>query len=243
MSARRPAATRTVRELVHVHHGKPAVVLGGGPSLPSQLGRCPSRGEAVYISANDHGARFVECDYIAALDNIEPKVRPLGKPLISRKLWADFRLITAPTRSTGILCAWLARLMGCAPIYICGMDCFDPHAGTYFHDPHAVSGGFSLKKQKHVEKWLDMMRKHPAEYVPMGEPLASAIDKSCRVLGPARREAILTEIRGVLVTLKAPAPQKEFLWPAGVIELPKHEAARLVMKRLAHYTPAEGLTQ
>jgi hypothetical protein len=237
---RRRAATRSVRDLVHAHVGRPAVCLGGGLSLPAQLEQCPPRGEAVYISANDHGARLTPCDYIVAHDKIEDRVRPFGLPLISRQLWADYRVLDWPAANSGIIAAWAARLMGCAPIYIVGMDCFAPGVQTYHDKDDPKSGGYAMPQSWHVSRWFKYFGGYHGPYRTFGT-LADVVLPQQRTAGPIAREQIVSELRGVWVLLLQPQPIKDFEYPAGPIELPPREAQRMLKQNRARaYTPADA---
>lgn len=175
-----------------------AVVMGGGPSLPAQLDLCPGRASAIYFSANHHGASLVGCDYIVALDKIEPLVRPFGVPIVSRHMFGDYRILTSPAPNSGIAAAWLAALMGCGPIFIAGMDM----GGAYFHDPAAKSGvGFT--REQHLGQWRSMMEKHPADYRPVGGPLLEHFARWNVGPGPTPAYVFEAELEGRLVELVA----------------------------------------
>lgn len=225
---------RTLRELVHAYKGMPAVVMGGGPSLPGELERCPGRGQALYISANDHGAKLVGCDYIVAHDKIEERLRPFGVPLVSRHLWADIRYVTFPAANSGVIAAWVAAMFGCAPIHIAGMDCWT--GGTYWHDPNAKSAGHLLSRDVHLGRWRQLMTTAPAEYRPMGSVLGDAV-RAWAVqtpAGPAPREACLASVAGVVVRFERDATLKTRRFRAGErVELTKHEAQKFVGARQA----------
>jgi hypothetical protein len=175
-----------------------AVVMGGGPSLPSQLERCPGRSNAVYLSANHHGASLVGCDFIVALDKVEPLLRPYAVPIVARHMYGDYRILKSPAPNSGIAAAWVACLMGCSPIYIAGMDC----GGAYFHDPAATSGvGFS--REQHLAHWRSMMESHPADYRPIGGPLLEAFQSWNVGSGPTPPEVFAAEFAGIVVELTA----------------------------------------
>lgn len=227
------APYRTVRELIHRHRRQPAIVIGGGPSAPSGLKLCPD--DAVAISANDHGFKLRRCDYITALDRIEKRLRPHGVPVISRHLFADYRAHTYPQPSSGILGAWLARLMGCTPIYIVGMDCFSGE--TYFHDPTAKSSGFSEPPRNHIARWRDFLHKYPAAYAAFDGPLrdqCASIDREY----PPGRDRLEREIAGVTIRFHREAMFRahgfDRPFAAGdVIEVSAAEAQKLINERKA----------
>jgi hypothetical protein len=171
-------------------------------SLPDQIALCPSRADAVHLSANDHGARFVECDYIVALDKISDRVLPFGVPVVTRHLYGDYRILQAPVADSGIAAAWVARLMGCGPIWVAGMDLL----GGYWHDATAESNRNLLELEDHLRRWRFLTSKHPADYRPVGGPLVKhgvSGTPDCF----ASRELLEREISGVVVEFTAPLPQ------------------------------------
>jgi hypothetical protein len=174
-------------ELIHKHVGRPAVVCGGGESLPAQLKRCPQ--DAVYISANQHGciahldghlARLP--DYVMVVDGIEGKTWPrpdgstytlrhFGVPIISPRPAGDYWLFEQCMPGSGLMAAWMAWVMGCAPIVLAGIDCYQ--GGTYFHDREARSSGRSITIQRHLERWGQLLVHAPGgQFRSLGGPLA-----------------------------------------------------------------------
>jgi hypothetical protein len=148
--------------------GVPALVIGGGPSAPQQFA------EAMYdlpngtirLSANQHGCLLTRCDYIVAVDGhinaerfkrqdgSEYGIRDFGVPIIAPKAWADYRIFNQVLPSSGVMAAWLAWIMGCAPIVLAGIDLYD--GGTYFHDVKAESTGHRLAADQHLERWAKL---------------------------------------------------------------------------------------
>src|SRR5690606_2937648 len=58
------------RELILSASGKAAIVLGGGPSCPDDFSRVREAfPNAVKISANLHGFKLTDCDYIVSVDD------------------------------------------------------------------------------------------------------------------------------------------------------------------------------
>ena len=225
---------RTLRELVYARFGVPAVVMGGGPSLPGALERCPGRGDAVYISANDHGAKLAGCDYIVAHDKIEDRIRPFGVPLVSRHLWADIRYLSFPAPNSGVIAAWVAAMLGCAPIYIAGMDCWS--GGTYWHNPKAKSAGHLLKPVDHLSRWRHLFVTTKAQFLPIGGALEGAVGSwgVDRYTGPAQRDACLASVAGVTVRFVQDTPLKARTFRAGELaELTQREADRFIATRAA----------
>lgn len=141
---------RLVSALYRAHEGRPAIVVGGGPSAPAQLEQLRHL-DAVIVSANAHawklglGAHFIACKdhrHTESKLEMEGLLRPYGVPIVSRHHWADFRLTQWPIQgNSGQIALGLAVLMGCRPVIPIGFDCYQ--SGTYFHDADAknVSNG------------------------------------------------------------------------------------------------------
>lgn len=145
----------TVDSLYAKHLGRPVIVIGGGPSAPSQWAALPEyvREDAVLIFANAHGFKLgLKPDYIVCKDDVhtetkkpmEPQLRAYGDyPIVARHEWADIKLEKNwPIQgNSGQLAIGLAALVGGKPIIPIGIDCYQQ--GTYFHSPNEknVSGG------------------------------------------------------------------------------------------------------
>lgn len=136
---------RLASELYASRMRQPAVVIGGGPSAPAQLLRVFNefnRQRCVIISANGHAAKLdLRPDFIVCKDHVhtetkahmEPQLRALGAPIVARHYWADYRLPSWPIQgNSGQMALGVAAMMGCAPIFPVGFDCYE--GGTYFHD-------------------------------------------------------------------------------------------------------------
>lgn len=227
-------AYRTVRELVHTHVGMPAVVIGGGESAPASIDECPI--DAVHISANGHGFHLRPCQYVVALDKESIGHRRPGTTLVSRYPWADYRILESPAPSSGIAGAWLARLMGCTPIYIVGMDCY--RGGTYFHNPTAKSSGKSQSVETHVNRWLKFLQQFGADYRFIGGVMAELVANGkviWRTDAPSR-EQLVSEVTGRRVcVVRSPLKMCGVprLFRAGeVIECGPTEAKDFLQKRM-----------
>lgn len=156
--------------------------MGGGPSLVDAFPYFPP--DAVLLSVNDHGCRFMrhtlgltrQPDYIVACDRIEQRVRfdirkpgtgePWGVPLIGRWMFADYRMLFSVAPNSGVAAAWVARLMGCAPIILAGMDLYE--GGTYFDDARGISTGRDIPPMEHRHRWYRLPAKYPAMYRMLG---------------------------------------------------------------------------
>lgn len=175
-------AYQTCEPLIHRHLGRPAVVMGGGLSLVEGMA-ADLPADAVYLTANDHGARYFRrrglpqrCEYMVTADADERRWRrdilrggdgsAWNIPLVSRHMFGDYRLLYMPRPESGIAAAWLARLMGCCPIIVLGMDCYS--SGTYHDDAKAVSFGKNLAPADHCRYWLEFSRAWRGPYRAIG---------------------------------------------------------------------------
>jgi hypothetical protein len=238
---------RTIRELVHAHVGRPAVVMGGGASLLPTLDQVPNPAACIYISANDHGARALRARarsgevlaYVVCLDKIEDRCRreqrkdgrwgaPWNVPLISPHMFGDYRVLGNRFMLTGITSAWLARLMGCDPIYLAGMDNYV--GPTYFDNPTAHSTGRYSQPREHLQKWAAMFRHYPANYIAGGQELRKYLPGMDHVAppSPVPADRLQSEILGRLVEVVQGGEITGRHFPPGVtIELKPAEAEKM----------------
>lgn len=154
--------------------GRMAVIVGGGPSAPSDLKKIPGIAQALIISANHHAFKLnLKPDYIWCKDHLritrgymekgrkreymEAALRPYGVPIAGPNYWCDYRAVdwALPQFNSGQQALAFAVLLGCAPIVPIGMDCFQE--GTYFHDLAAenVSAG---RKQGYWNSRIQKLR-------------------------------------------------------------------------------------
>lgn len=166
---------------------------------------------------------------------MEQTLRAFGAPIVSRHIFADYRLMGSIVPDTGIVTALVARLLGCAPIYICGIECYSG-SGTYHHDPKAHSHGSTIPLELHLKRWREALAKYPGDYRALGGPLAVHIPTWCVTSpGPAPRERLLQDTAGRFVTTSQKIVIRGRALPSGTYELPDGEAARLVRERKAVY--------
>lgn len=124
----------TEHPLFNIHEGRPAVILGGGPSALDDLKKAPS--DAVIFGINHHATRFVKCDYIVFNDmKMAEWVKDYpGIKLSIHEHLSEYDLRMGPKmgNSSSQAC-WVAWLMGCQPILLAGMGCYQ-EAQTYCHE-------------------------------------------------------------------------------------------------------------
>ena len=124
---------RDFRELILAHRGKRFVVMGGGPSLASDLEVIGP--VDVVISTNAHGVDLRQPDYLLAIDaahcganvSMDKYLRSKSAvPIISPHAFADYRLGYWPGEPryvlSGLVATWAAFAMGAKVVYLAGMD-------------------------------------------------------------------------------------------------------------------------
>lgn len=176
-----------------------AIIVGGGPSAPSDLKRIPGREKALIISANHHAFKLrMTPDYIWCKDHLriapgylergrkreymERELRPYGVPLAGPNFWCDYRAIDWPITqfNSGQQALAFATLLGCAPIIPIGMDCFI--GDTYFHDKDAAN----ISRGRKSGYWDSRIRKLSAALP--GAPIRGVSGFVAKIFGEYRVE-------------------------------------------------------
>ena len=140
--------------------GRPAAVLGGGPSLPEDLKRLPEG--CLLIAVNHHAFHFCRPDYMVYND--APETNPLQEKAVR-----EHRAIhVSPEPTSDVLfdvdvwtgffssntAAWFALWMGCSPVILCGMDCYQ---GPVKHCPPSTyhSEMFEFPLDFYTRPWIE----------------------------------------------------------------------------------------
>lgn len=248
---------RTLEPLIHTRIRRPAIIIGGGESIVTALPKCPA--DAVHIGVNDHGARYLKdnpqlgraLDLIVACDKIEERARddiglpgmkrdgrPWGVPCVSMHPWADYRMLYMTGTTSGMAAAFVARLMGCTPVYLVGMDLY--RGGRSYHDaPSARTTGFNASELEHLKRWYAYAQRYTHAYVPidchpgLAERLRTAgCDPSDRAIIP--RERLVAELQISRIRLARDLLIDMRPFKAGeVVEVSRKEAHNLVRDKKA----------
>lgn len=140
--------------------GRPAAILGGGPSLPADLAKVPAG--ALLIAVNYHAFRLVQADFMVYNDfpESDPRLLEAVQTLQTVRVSAD------PTSDvtfdvpvwTGFFssntAAWFALWLGCDPVILCGMDCYQGER-VYFHDYNHDSPAFHYPLDHYLRPWIE----------------------------------------------------------------------------------------
>jgi hypothetical protein len=156
----KPAEKILLSSLKDRHAGRPGAVLGGGPSLPEDMKRLPAG--ALLIAVNYHALKLGPVDFMVYND------QPESDPRLMEAVRAHEQLLASPDPSSDIqfdvpvwtgfyssnTATWLALWMGCGPVILCGMDCYQGER-TYFHDYSHDSPCFHYPLEEHLRPWKE----------------------------------------------------------------------------------------
>lgn len=144
------AQLRDFRELILAHKAKRFVVMGGGPSLASDLEALGRKTGDVVISCNGHGVDLRRPDYLLAMDHTHTGSGvPIGRhlralsdaPIISPHSCADYRMGHWPETPrfmlSGLIATWAAFAMGAKVVCLAGMDGYADN--DYTDEAHKVA--------------------------------------------------------------------------------------------------------
>lgn len=168
-------------ELRDFHAGRPAAVLGGGPSLTVDLARLPAG--CVLIAVNYHAFYHCQPEYMVYLDD------PLQEPEMMRVIRTKKVTKVCPDSEYGgnvkmdvkywrgnvssTTATWLALWMGCDPVLLCGMDLYQGKT-KHCHAPHKDVPAFHYPLADHLRTWQEEARNsipHPERVRVMSGPL------------------------------------------------------------------------
>jgi hypothetical protein len=122
----------------------------------------------VLISVNLHGAQLVQADYMVFLDDPNSSLAMLdalyvfGGLRVSWRLeWTDVDLAGAEWWRglfSSYLATWLACYLGCNPVILCGMDCYqNPRPAEA--DPRDLA--YTMPLKEHLDGWREAFEKCP----------------------------------------------------------------------------------
>jgi hypothetical protein len=130
----------SIEALQDQHAGQTVAVLGGGPSLPTDLAIIPP--QVVLMAVKQHALRLVKPDYLVFTERPEKRQELKdalaffsGTVVSPFAQWSDY-LVDVPFWTGGFssgFAAWLACYMGAGQVLLCGMDCYQG-AQKYFCD-------------------------------------------------------------------------------------------------------------
>lgn len=159
--------------------GQPAAVLGGGPSLVEDLKRLPPG--CVLIAVNHHALLFCKAEFMVYND------QPTGDLAAAVRAGQAIRVSPEPTSDiqfdvpvwTGFYSSntatWFALWLGCDPVLLCGMDCYQGEV-KYCHPYQHDEPNFHYGLEHHLRPWIEegwAMLPHVERVRAMSGPLVS----------------------------------------------------------------------
>ena len=146
---------------------RPVAILGGGPSLPSDLKKIPA---CTLVSCNHHALRLVDAHYMVfkddpnnnwsttykyAIKNTKAvKVSPI-KGLTDIEINAPQRILD--TGETGKLATWFGCLLTRGTVYLCGMGLRQVDQPEHFYHDFDKKGtlGGPKSMQRKIDAWME----------------------------------------------------------------------------------------
>ena len=179
MSEIRDHPKMLMSEMHDRYAGKPAAVLGGGPSLPSDMAKLPPG--CILIAVNYHAALFCNPDFMVYNDHpsitaeqmeavrttraIRVSSEPSSDVIFDVDVWTGFY--------SSNTAAWFALWLGCDPVILCGMDCYQGDQ-VYCHPNSYDVPAYHYPLDHHIRPWIEEARNlcvHPERLRVMSGPL------------------------------------------------------------------------
>jgi hypothetical protein len=165
--------------------GQPAAVLGGGPSLPADMRHLPPG--CVLIAVNHHAFHVCRPDFMVYNDE------PTSSPELQDAVRAARAVRVSPEPTSDVIfdvevwtgfyssntAAWFALWMGCDPVILCGMDCYQGDQ-KYFHPYSLDVPSFHYPLEHHLRPWIEEGRNllpHVERVRAMSGPLVSVFKR------------------------------------------------------------------
>jgi hypothetical protein len=194
---------KLLSNMQNIHAGRPAAILGGGVSLRDDLANIPDTAlnadyqklslNPVLFAVNDHAFhKNIQPEYMVFFDDphIKPELLRLAtaEPRNYQRVTdlmeytdIDLRGVSRPSARSGIFAAWLAMYLGCAPIFLCGMDLYTAPV-KYCHDKDSFMGEKNIFKEpleKHLKDWSTLKRYPNAKQIrAMSGPLVGVFGRN-----------------------------------------------------------------
>jgi uncharacterized Rossmann fold enzyme len=177
-------SSMNITSMQNIYTGRPAAILGGGPSLPADIKKIPS--SAATFGCNDHALHIGILPWYMVVNDdpackphllkammiykkngkvISPNIQHTDIDLSGVDYWHDLTSMTA---------CWIAEYMGCAPIYLCGMDLYQG-AAKYCHDKDdgIAKAIYDRTLEQHLAHWRKAFThlQHPEQLIAVSGPL------------------------------------------------------------------------
>jgi hypothetical protein len=139
--------------------GRPAAVLGGGPSLPGDIAKLPK--DCVLIAVNYHAQMLCDPEFMVYNDHpesdpvLDKAVKEFKRTKVSPEPTSDIEFDVAVWTGfySSNTAAWFALWMGCDPVILCGMDCYQGDK-KYFHE-YEDKAVYHYPLDHHIAPWVE----------------------------------------------------------------------------------------
>jgi hypothetical protein len=172
---------QTLSGLRDFYRFRKAAVLGGGPSLPADFARLPQG--CLLVAVNYHALQLCQPHYIVYNDD------PGADPRLAQALRSTKAVQVSPHACSDVVfdipvwtgsyssntAAWFALYLGCNPVILCGMDCYQGDR-PYFYDFGEDRPHFHYPLDHHLRPWVEDARNlcpNPQRLVAMSGPLTN----------------------------------------------------------------------
>lgn len=145
------------------YQGRPAAVLGGGPSLFRDMAIIPSG--SILIAVNYHAGFYYKPDFMVYNDQpgstgflalavkwtraVKVSPEPTSDIEFDVPVWTGFYSSNTAT--------WFALWLGCDPVILCGMDCYQGDV-KYCHPYQHDEPNFHYGLDHHIRPWIEEAR-------------------------------------------------------------------------------------
>ncbi len=140
--------------------GRPAAVLGGGPSLPGDMRRLPKG--CLLIAVNYHALYLSNTDFLVYNDDpgsdlllaatVYKATATRISPWPSSEVEFDVPVWTG--NSSSHTAAWFGLWCGCDPVILCGMDCYQGEQ-VYCHPTDREGAHFHQPLENYLRPWKE----------------------------------------------------------------------------------------
>jgi uncharacterized Rossmann fold enzyme len=164
------------------YKGRPAAVLGGGPSLPDNLKQLPS--DTVLIAVNNHALHFCQPEFMVFMDipnaqefpELAHAIETFSGTLISQTPLSDVNIKLEKYWDGGFtstLATWFGIYLGCDPVILCGMDCYQGEVKYAHPRPDFYHPSMDAPLKDHLNAWRPALEHcpHPERIKAMSGPL------------------------------------------------------------------------